>query len=136
MFKTLMENGIRIGIGSGLPMDLIIRIIHNVGWKIHAFIYIRSSEVLGKSRHDPIMINDSMEKLKIKDRLTVLKVGDTIVDILEGENAGIMTAGVLTRTQKRQELESGEPDFIFSDIREILTLIKHIVQKKYFIYGL
>lgn len=77
-----------------------------------------------------------MEKLKIKDRLTVLKVGDTIVDILEGENAGIMTAGVLTRTQKRQELESGEPDFIFSDIREILTLIKHIVQKKYFIYGL
>ena len=123
VFNTLIDNGIRIGIGSGLPMDLIIRIINNVGWKIQTFDYIGSSEVLGKSRPDPIMINDSMRKLKIKDRLTVLKVGDTIVDIQEGKNAGVMTASVLTGTQRRQELEAYEPDYVFPDIQEILTLI-------------
>lgn len=64
-----------------------------------------------------------MEKLMIKDKEKVLKIGDTVIDIQEGKNAGVITAGVLTGTQKRDELEKFKPDYIFNDITEIKSII-------------
>ena len=69
------------------------------------------------------MIFDSMEKLMINDKAKVLKIGDTVVDIQEGKNAGVVTASVLTGTQKRDELEKFNPDYIFNDITEIISII-------------
>jgi hypothetical protein len=54
-------------------MPLILRIIDHVGWQTKDFDYIGSSEDLGKSRPDPIMINEAIFKLKIKDRSRVTK---------------------------------------------------------------
>jgi len=123
VFRVLREKGIKIGLGSGLPMDLIVSIIKIIGWKLENFDYVGSSEELGKGRPDPIMINDSLSKLNIKDLSKVLKVGDTIADIQEGRNAGVLTASVLTGTQKREELEKYKPDYIFSDIKEIINIL-------------
>jgi phosphonatase-like hydrolase len=123
VFRELKEHGIKIGLGSGLPMDLIVKIIKTIGWKFDDFDYIGSSEEFGKGRPDPIMINDSLFKLNLKDKSGVLKIGDTAADIQEGKNAGVLTAGVLTGTQKREELEKYKPDYIFSDIKEIINII-------------
>jgi phosphonatase-like hydrolase len=122
VFSFLKENGTKIGLGSGLPLDIMMRIINNAGWESDSFDYIGSSEVLGKGRPDPVMINDSMAKLKINDKSRVLKVGDTVVDIQEGKNAGVLTAGVLTGTQTRDELEKHNPDYILSNITEIISI--------------
>ncbi|RPH30994.1 MAG: HAD family hydrolase [Bacteroidales bacterium] len=123
IFELLKEKGIKIGLGSGLPLDFMYGIIKQVNWQIDSFDYIGSSEELGKGRPNPIMILDLMVKFKIADKTKVLKIGDTIVDIQEGKNAGVITAGVLTGSQKREELEKFQPDYIFSDISEIKTLI-------------
>lgn len=53
----------------------------------------------------------------------MLKVGDTFVDIQEGKNAGVFTAGVLSGTQSREILEEIKPDYIFADINEISAIV-------------
>lgn len=123
LFSQLKQKGIKIGLGSGLPMAFIGKIIKQLEWQTGWFDYIGSSEELGKGRPDPIMIFDSMEKLMINDKAKVLKIGDTVVDIQEGKNAGVVTASVLTGTQKRDELEKFNPDYIFNDITEIISII-------------
>jgi phosphonatase-like hydrolase len=122
VFSLLKENGTKVGLGSGLPMDIMMRIINNAGWKPDSFNYIGSSEDIGKGRPDPAMIYDSLSKLKINDKSRVLKVGDTVADIQEGKNAGVLTAAVLTGTQTRDELEKHDPDYIISDINEIIYI--------------
>jgi phosphoglycolate phosphatase-like HAD superfamily hydrolase len=68
------------------------------------------------------MINAAMEKCNVKIKNKVLKVGDTVVDIFEGKNAGVLTAAVLTGTQKKSDLEKFEPDYIIDSIKDIKTL--------------
>ena len=92
------------------------------------------------------MIFRNMEKLELKDVSRVMKVGDTVADILEGKNAGLVTVGILegssvmgltqeeyeTLTPEAREaadkkaeqtyLEAGA-DYVVKDIRGILDLI-------------
>lgn len=123
VFGLLIEKKIKIGLGSGLPMQFVNKLIEQVGWQRYWFDYIGSSEDIGKGRPDPIMINDAMQKLKLETRDTILKVGDTVVDIQEGKNAGVKTVGVLTGTQSKAELEQQKPDYIIEDIRGIVSII-------------
>lgn len=123
LFELLKEKGIKIGLGSGLPLEFVVKIVEKVGWRKDTFDYIESSDVLGKGRPDPIMILDAIQRFRIKEKDRVLKVGDTIVDIQEGKNAGVMTAGVLTGTQTKEELEIYKPDYILTDITAITSIL-------------
>lgn len=123
VFRYLKEKNIKIGLGSGLPKDFLVAIIRQTGWDINQFDYIGSSDELGKGRPDPAMIFDSMNKLKIGDPSKILKVGDTIADIQEGKNAGVLTAAVLTGTQKKDELLACHPDYLFEDINELMNVL-------------
>lgn len=119
VFNQLKSIGIKIGIGSGLPLSFINRLIDHLNWKHEDFDYINSSDELGKSRPDPIMIEDAMQQLGVFDSQAVLKIGDTINDVLEGKNGGVMTAMVLTGTQTKNDLGNIEPDFILKSISDI-----------------
>jgi phosphonatase-like hydrolase len=123
LFRFLRNNEIKIAIGSGLPIDFIHELIKELKWESVKFDYVGSSEDLGAGRPNPIMILDAMQKLNIKNLRNVLKVGDTIVDIQEGKNAGVVTAAVLTGTQAKSELEKQKPDHIITDISQLRKLL-------------
>ena len=47
-----------------------------------------------------------------------------IIDIEEGKNAGCKySIGITTGAQNREELEKADPDFIFDNISELLTVL-------------
>lgn len=123
LFSELKEKGIKMGLGSGLPYSFMNKLIEHVGWSISQFDYISSSEDLGMGRPHPIMIYNFMEKLEITEKDKIMKIGDTIVDIQEGKNAGVLTVGVLTGTTTRERFEKHRPDFIWRDINELRSLI-------------
>ena len=123
VFRELKQKGIKIGVGSGLPLVFMHEIINQAGLQDVNFDYLGSSEELGIGRPDPIMINDALRKLEIRDKSRILKIGDTFVDIQEGKNAGVLTAGVLTGTQNRHTLEKFNPDYIFEDIKGLIGII-------------
>lgn len=122
LFEWLKKRGIKIAVGSGLPMDVIKEVFAQMNWRYSDFDYIGSSEELGKGRPDPVMIFDAMDKLSIKDKRDVLKVGDTVADIGEGKNAGVATC-VLLGTQKKINLAEYEPDYIVGALSELRAIL-------------
>jgi phosphonatase-like hydrolase len=122
-FRFLRGRGIAVGIGSGFPRELIEAVIANLGWGEQGLLdYIESTGTIGAGRPDPGMIRDVMARFGIGDPRQVLKVGDTVVDVEEGRNAGAWTVSVLTGTQGRAALEAAGPDFIVPSVAEIPTL--------------
>lgn len=123
IFHYLKERRIHIGLGSGLPRDIFEAILHHLGWSENDFDYIGIAEEIGKSRPDPVMLFDVMSKLKIgKEEL--LKVGDTVADIQEGKNAGVMTMAILSGTQEEKEIVDAGPDFIIRSLMELVQIIR------------
>lgn len=123
IFRLLKQKQIKIAVGSGLPIDTIHEICRQISWHPSDFDYLGSSEELGRGRPDPAMILDAMGKLNVLDKTRVLKIGDTMADIEEGKNAGVRTAGVLTGTHRRDELEKLKPDYIFNNINELSAVL-------------
>ena len=124
LFRHLKSKDIHIGVGSGFPMQIVQAIASQLGWLEKGLLdYVGSAEQVGVGRPNPKMILDAMERLNITDGSKVVKVGDTVVDVQEGKNAGVWTVAVLTGSQTESQLMAAAPDYILSSIRELWTLI-------------
>ena len=70
------------------------------------------------------MIQKMMLEGGIEKPENVAKVGDTEVDVREGQNAGCRyVIGVTTGTFSRTELEQYNPTHIIDDIAQVLEII-------------
>ena len=124
LFQHLKSKDIYVGVGSGFPMQVVQAIVCQLGWLNKGLLdYVGSAEQIGVGRPNPKMIFDAMEQLSITDGNKVLKIGDTVVDIQEGKNAGVWTVAVLTGSQTEPQLRAAAPDYILASIRELRTLI-------------
>ena len=124
LFRHLKSKDIHIGVGSGFPMQIVQGLVSQLGWLNKGLLdYVGSAEQVGAGRPNPKMIFDAMERLNITNRRKVLKIGDTVVDVQEGKNAGASTVAVLTGSQTEAQLMAAGPDYILSSIRELRTLI-------------
>ena len=124
LFRRLKSKNIHVGVGSGFPTEIVQAIISRLGWLDKGLLdYVGSAEQIGVGRPNPKMIHDAMQKLDITDGGKVIKIGDTVVDVQEGKNAGAWTVAVLTGSQTEAQLIAAEPDCILSSIRELRPLI-------------
>jgi phosphonatase-like hydrolase len=122
LMNDLVKSGIRIGLGTGLPRDTFEAIFNYLGWHEKHFDYIGIAEEMANGRPHPDMIFDMMKKLGLGvDEL--IKVGDTVADIQEGKNAGIMTVAVLSGTQDEQDIRYQRPDFVIRSLKELREII-------------
>ena len=146
--KKLREMGLKIGSTTGYTdemMALVVPKAAELGYAPDCWFSPDSTNK--KGRPYPYMIFRNMEKLELKDVSRVMKVGDTVSDILEGKNAGLVTVGILEGssvmglTQEEYEalspeereaadkkaeqtyLEAGA-DYIVRDVRGVLDFIK------------
>ncbi|MEJ1330825.1 HAD hydrolase-like protein [Latilactobacillus sakei] len=60
----------------------------------HPELMVSKEDVAG-GRPAPDMINHIMTAFNITDPQTVVKVGDTVIDMQEGKNAGVLTVGLI-----------------------------------------
>lgn len=119
----LRDHKIKIGIGTGLPRDLFEKIVKHLNWSRNMFDYIGIGNELGRPRPYPDMIHDMMLKLNLFNKTAFLKIGDTVADIEEGKNAGVMTAALLAGTQPDEMLRDAKPDFILSTLTDLRKII-------------
>jgi len=78
------------------------------------------------SRPHPDMIQLAMKKHMIQNPNEVIKVGDSITNIEEGKNAGCaLSIGISTGAHNFNQLFSAQPDFIISDLLELLAIIEN-----------
>lgn len=128
IFQFLRERGINVATNTGFPKEVTEVIIDKLGWKKAGLIdFWLCSEMVGKSRPNPLMILETMKFFKIRNPLNVMKIDDTIIGLEEGKRAGVITMGVLTGTQSRNQLQTAKPDGILSSVKE---LSDYLIKKK------
>jgi phosphonoacetaldehyde hydrolase len=84
-------------------------------------IDVVASDLVSKGRPYPYMLWRSCERLGVSciTPETVVKVGDTIVDIQEGRNAGAFTVGVTLTGNEAQTMESDDAEKVHQSITKI-----------------
>lgn len=145
--EKLREMGIKIGSTTGYTdemMSIVVPAAKANGYDPDVWFSPNSAGNVG--RPYPYMMFRNMEALHVSDVRKVIKVGDTVADIKEGKNAGVITVGVvegssvmgytqaeyeaLTEEEKEQEckraakiFEETGADYVIKDMRGLLELI-------------
>ncbi|MDO5352631.1 MAG: phosphonoacetaldehyde hydrolase [Succinatimonas sp.] len=147
--ESLKNKGIKIGSTTGYTsqmMEKVVKRANDLGYKPDCIV---TPDVTGASRPTPFMLFECMRQMNVYPANKVVKVGDTIVDILEGKNAGAYSVGILqgsnllglskeeydhldetTLKQKKEEARqkyfAAGADYVIDSITDLLPLIDSI----------
>lgn len=124
-FQFLQSKGIQIAVGSGFPHNVVVSLVEKLGWK-DIVDFSSSAENEGYGRPHPSLIHSAMKHCGVTDKRKVVKIGDTVIDVEEGKNAGCKTVAVLTGTQSEPRLKQSNPDYIIKSVAELPEVIKHL----------
>jgi phosphonatase-like hydrolase len=124
-FVKLHEMGVLVGLNTGFSRDIADTIVERLQWKEKGLIdHVVGSDEVELGRPYPYMIQKMMLEGGIERPDEVAKVGDTEVDIREGQQAKCgYVIGVTTGTFKRNELEPYNPTHIIDDIAQVIDII-------------
>lgn len=125
LFHSLRENGVLVVLNTGYQEDTAKGLISKLGWQqgLDYDQLITASDV-PRNRPYPDMILRAMEQFGISDGAEVAKVGDSIIDIEEGQNAGCaLSIGITTGAHTMAQLQSASPDHIIHNLKELMPII-------------
>lgn len=117
--KSLEHMNIKIGTTTGYTkemMNIVIPAAKELGYNPEFNI---ASDELGYGRPYPYMIYENARALNIYPQKALVKIGDTVVDMKEGVNAGVWTIGLV--------LGSSE---LGLTLEEVNTMDKHELKVK------
>jgi len=126
-FAALHAQGIQVGINTGFSRDIAITIINRLKWFEKGLIdHLVGSDEVELGRPHPYMIQKMMIEGGIERPGEVAKVGDTEVDVREGQNAGCKyVIGITTGIFTREELAQYNPTHIIDDMAQVIDIINH-----------
>lgn len=125
LFSSLRNSGVKVCLNTGFTDIITQTILVRLGWgkgkMIDDFI---SSDQVAEGRPHAYMIKEMMKRNGITDTASVVKVGDTEVDVLEGRAAlcGKVIA-VTTGAYTREQLVTYRPDYIIDSLSELIPLL-------------
>jgi phosphonatase-like hydrolase len=125
LFQVLRHRNIKIVLNTGYNAETAESLITKLGWKqgIEFDLLITSSDV-ENGRPDPEMIDLAMNMYDIQNPKEVIKVGDSMIDIQEGQKAGCgLNIGITTGAHSFQQLQSANPDYIINNLLELIPII-------------
>ena len=124
-FAELHGKGVLVGINTGFSKDIADTVVDRLQWREKGLIdYLVGSDEVELGRPHPYMIQKMMHESGITNPLEVAKVGDTEVDMREGQNTGCKyVIGVTTGIFTREELQEYHPTHIIDDIADVIEII-------------
>ncbi len=125
LFISLKEKNVFVILNTGYDLHTATTILEKLNWEIGKQIdgLITASDVQN-SRPHPDMILLAMKKFGLKNPSEVVKVGDSIIDIEEGKNAGCaLSIGITTGAHTYEQLLTARPNHIINHISELLFFI-------------
>lgn len=128
LFAALRERDILAVLNTGYDRQTAETIIDKLGWEEGKdFDYLVTATEVQKNRPNPDMIWYAMEEFGIDDAEEVIKVGDSIIDIEEGQNAGcLLSIGITTGAHNYEQLKTAHPDHILDDLKQLIAIIDSI----------
>jgi phosphonatase-like hydrolase len=125
LFAMLKKKNIVVILNTGYNKATATGILQKLGWQVGLQIdgLITANDV-SNNRPQPDMIFLAMQQFGITDGAEVIKVGDSIIDIEEGKNAGCkLSVGITTGAHTYGQLASANPSHILHHLSALLPLI-------------
>lgn len=126
LFRILKDKDVLRVLNTGYDKKTAESLLAKLNWAVGKDIdaLITASDV-PRNRPYPDMINLAMEKFGIKDPSSVAKIGDSAIDIQEGQNAKCaLSIGITTGAHNSVQLKSVDPDYIIEDLLELVSIIE------------
>ncbi|MEM8896537.1 MAG: HAD-IA family hydrolase [Bacteroidota bacterium] len=126
VFKYLSDRGILVVLNTGYDRSTADLLFQRMGWVKHPYIndVITATEVI-HGRPAPDMIHLAMENANIEDANQVIKIGDSQIDVEEGQNAGCqLSIGITTGAHTREQLLQAKPDAVLDHLNELVPLLE------------
>lgn len=125
LFSALKDRNVLAVLNTGYDRGTASSILEKLGWVegVDFDALVTASDV-ERNRPDPDMIEFAMKRFQITDASRVVKVGDSIIDIQEGQNAGCgLSIGITTGAHTVEQLQSANPDRIIDNLIDLLPAI-------------
>ncbi len=125
VFSELRSKGIKITLDTGYDRTTASQILQKLGWaQGQEYDLLVTASDVSRNRPFPDMIEHAMEHFAIKDPSSVIKVGDSAIDVEEGQNADCgLSIGITTGAHTPEQLKMAKPDYIIDSLEELLPLI-------------
>lgn len=125
VLRALRLQNIKVVLNTGYDKQTALKLLNKIEWKLgEQFDLLVTASDVPNSRPAPDMIVYAMNHFGISDASTVVKVGDSAIDIEEGKNAScIFNIGVTTGAQTKEQLEKAVPTHIINNLKELLAIV-------------
>lgn len=125
LFTYLKFHDIKIVLNTGYSCEIANLIMQSLNIKLELIIdLLICADLVEQGRPSPAMIFKACEQFNISPSETI-KVGDTIIDIQEGLNAGVsLSIGITTGAQSRSMLSNANPHYIIDKLQELMPIIE------------
>jgi phosphonatase-like hydrolase len=126
VFAALHQLGIKVALDTGFNREITDIILARVGWTDGSLVdATAASDEVPQGRPFPFMIQKIMAELGIEDPKSVIKIGDTEVDVNEGHNAGcLMSIAITSGVFSREQLVDHRPSHFAATLTEVLEIVK------------
>ena len=125
LFHALKQRNIVVILNTGYNFQTAQSLIIKLGWKkgVEFDGLITATDVKNNRPH-PDMILLAMQQFDIANATEVVKVGDSIIDIEEGKNAGCrLNIAITTGAHTLEQLQTAKPDYIINNLLELLPIL-------------
>jgi phosphonatase-like hydrolase len=123
LFEELKQKGIKIALDTGFSREVANAIIERLNWQHKIDVSVTSDEV-AQGRPFPDLIFKAMQLTDIQEVEKVAKVGDTPVDMQEGNSAGCqLVIGITGGANTAEELAQENPSHIVHNLKDVLDII-------------
>ena len=152
--KFWRDNDVKIGSTTGFTtsmMEIVTREAARAGYSPDTFV--TADDTGGFGRPWPYMVFENMRRLQLVDVRRIVKIGDTMSDIREGKNAGLITVGVTEgssqigldraawdalsleeqyklRKKAREEFFNAGADYVIDSLTEVPVLFEEVQNRK------
>ena len=152
--KFWRDNDVKIGSTTGFTtsmMEIVTREAARAGYSPDTFV--TADDTGGFGRPWPYMVFENMRRLQLADVRRIVKIGDTMSDIREGKNAGLITVGVTEgssqigldraawdalsleeqyklRKKAREEFFNAGADYVIDSLTEVPVLFEEVQNRK------
>ncbi|CAH0130730.1 MULTISPECIES: phosphonatase-like hydrolase [unclassified Pedobacter] len=125
LFEKLRKEGIILVLNTGYDRVTAEAILSRLGWKTGTqFDTLITASEVSQNRPEPDMILLAMRQYGLTDGKSVVKVGDSSIDIEEGKNAGCgLNIGITTGAHTQKQLEKAKPDAVINNLMEIYAMV-------------
>jgi len=125
VFTWLQRRGVRVALNTGFDRTITELLVNSMKWDGDLINAVVCGDDVAQGRPAPYLIFRAMEMSGVTSVHQVANVGDTVLDLQAGQNAGVRyNIGVLSGAHTKEQLEREPHTHLLSSVAMLPTLWK------------